>query len=139
MKGATMNTTTNAMTVKRLAARPRMNTRQGGDGESWRCQATMWTADIERMFGPEPTAPCERGNPYGCSRRRCDACIASSEWTASVLGIVQAETGWRLYSFQRGPGYAFAGEPIIFSPRRRPNGNRPTKILRVSWSGGLDI
>lgn len=131
-----MLNTKDQVKVKRLPARPRMNTRQVGDGESWRCVATMWYDDAVRLVGPEPTGACERDPIHGCpsyTRRPCEACADRRDWESNILGLVAQETGWRLYSFARGPGYAFASAPSIYRPRKRP------AMLRVTWSGGLDI
>jgi hypothetical protein len=134
-----MLNTENRTITKRLGARPRMTVRETGDGESWGREATMWTADIVRLFGPEPTQDCTR-DVFACASDRglrrsryCDACSIRDEWETNVLNLVASETGWMLSSFARGPGYAFAGTPSVYSPRKHPN------VLRVSWSGGLDI
>lgn len=136
-KGASkMNTTKDRTMVKRLPARPRINVREAGDGESWYRKATMWREDVERLVGPEPTKPCERGERGGCSpntRRPCEACADRREWINAVLSLVATETGWSLYSFYRGPGRAFAHEPLVYSPRKHP------AALIVSQGGGLDI
>lgn len=131
-----MLNTKSEMKIKRLPARPRMNTREGGDGESWRCVATMWLADVERFCGVEPEGSCERDPIHGCpsyTRRPCETCASNREWLGNVLSLVRQETGWGLYSFARGPGRAFASEPSVYSPRKHPT------LLVVSWTGGLDI
>jgi hypothetical protein len=123
-------------TTRRLPERPRMNVRESNDEDSWRRTATMWLADVERLCGVEPEGVCERGEPGGCPsyvRRPCDSCGNTREWLGKVLALVRNETGWRLYSYARGPGYAFASDPCVYSPRKHPT------VLVVTWSGGLDI
>jgi hypothetical protein len=96
----------------------------------------MWLADVERLCGAEPEGSCERDPIHGCpsyTRRPCETCSNGREWLGRVLSLVREETGWRLYSFARGPGYAFAGAPMVYSPRKHPT------VLVVSWAGGLDI
>lgn len=129
--------------VKRLSARPRMNARSTGDGESWHVRVTMFLTDATKFVGrPRPSTPCERVEKtgYACSpdsRRRCDPCIDLFDWDEKILNLAVRETDFAFYSYSGGPGRGFAHEPCVYVPKRCANKSAP--IIRITQHGGLDI
>jgi hypothetical protein len=137
----------------RIPARPRVNTTESGDYESWHRRALIRYADIVRLVGEEPAdEPCERwGRVSSCSRRPCDPCYTRGEWEGEILSIVRDATanpgadpangegcsGWGLYGSGYGvegcPGRPYADNPHVYRHKRHPG------VVVVSWSGGLDI
>lgn len=128
--------------VNRLGARPRMNARSTGDGESWHVSVSMFLIDAEKFVGrPRPSSPCERVEKtgYACSRdsrRRCDPCIDLFDWDEKILNLAVRETDFSFYSYSGGPGRGFAHEPSVYVPNRSL---KRAPILRVTQHGGLDI
>lgn len=124
---------------ERIEARPRINTSEGGDYESWHRRALIRYTDIVRLIGEEPAdLPCERwGTASQCSRRLCDVCATRFEWEAEVCEIIRGATDWALFGSGYGvegcPGRPFADAPHIYRHKRHPG------VLVMSWSGGLDI
>jgi hypothetical protein len=123
----------------RIVARPRINTRERGDYESWYRRAFVLYADIVRMVGEEPADEvCERwGRRSACRRRPCDPCYERGEWEEGVLAIVREATDWSLWGSGHGvegcPGRPYADEPHVYRHAKH------RKVVVVSWSGGLDI
>lgn len=137
----------------RIPARPRINTRESGDWESWDKRALIRFSDIVRLVGPEPTADCERYSLGVCSgsRRPCEACEARNDWEGLILDIVRDATadasadpangecgqGWGLFGSGHGvegcPGRRFTDAPSVYRHARHPG------VVVVSWGGGLDI
>jgi hypothetical protein len=129
--------------LKRLSARPRMNARSTGDGESWHVRVTMFLSDAEKFVGrPRPIGSCELMQKYSwaCSpdsRRRCASCIDLFDWNEKLLSLAVAETEFSFYSYSSGPGRGFAHEPSVYVPKGSRNKRAP--IVRVTQHGGLDI
>lgn len=125
--------------VNRLSARPRMNARSSGDGESWNVSVIMFLSDAEKFVGrPRPVVECKREFVcYPDSRRKCEACAERFDWDASILRIVTNETEFAFYAYSSGPGRPFAHEPCVYVPKRSSDKRKP--VLRISQHGGLDI
>lgn len=127
----------------RIEARPRINTAEDDDGESWHRQALIRYTDIVRLVGEEPTdADCEQGNHYaGCSetsRYPCDPCYARREWDDGVRDIVREATDWGLHRFGCDSPYDCTGRMFSHgSYVYRVKGHQG--VVKVTWSGGLDI
>lgn len=124
--------------VNRLSARPRMNARSSGDGESWHVRVIMFLSDAEKFVGrPRPVGRCERWEKLGgyvCQendRRRCGGCAERLDWESAILRLVTKETDFAFYAYSGGPGRPFAHEPSVYIKR--------DGILCVSQHGGLDI
>jgi hypothetical protein len=138
-----MEATETKTTRERISARPRINTSDGGDYESWHKRAIIRYADVVRLVGEDPVdADCEKGNLYaGCSERSrypCDPCYARREWDEGVRDIVRAATDWGLHRFGCDSPYDCTGRQFshgssVYRHKRHPG------VVVVTWSGGLDI
>lgn len=115
---------------KRAPARPRMNTKETGNGESWFRRAIMRYSEAAAIVGECPADPDDCG---WCGSSRCGACDDRNEWDHKVLSLVSRETNWTLFRFGCAAGKPFASAPSVYRPRKHP------KFLVVTWMGGLDI